>query len=58
MSNHHGALIELLLVVGLLLGLAGWQWWDTRQWRRRQDEQRKLDQPQQPEKAGQDGPGE
>jgi hypothetical protein len=40
MSAHHGALVELLLVVGLLLGLAAWQWWDARQWRRRQDEQR------------------
>jgi hypothetical protein len=27
-------LIELLLVCGLLLALALWQWWDWRQWRK------------------------
>ena len=35
MRAHFG-LIELLLVFGVVLGWAVWQWWDYRQWKRRQ----------------------
>jgi len=37
MSSSVFGLIELLLVFGLVLGVAGWQWWDWRKWKRRQD---------------------
>lgn len=37
MSASAFGLIELLLVFGLVIGLAAWQWWDWRKWKRGQD---------------------
>lgn len=37
MSANAFGLIELLLVFGLVIGVALWQWWDWRKWKRGQD---------------------
>ena len=37
MSANTFGLIELLLVFGLVIGVALWQWWDWRQWKRGQN---------------------
>ena len=34
MSSSSLGLIELLLVFGLVMGVALWQWWDWRKWRK------------------------
>lgn len=37
MSPNALGLIELALVLGLVIGVAVWQWWDLRKWKRDQD---------------------
>lgn len=36
MASRWMALIELLLVFGIVMAWAGWQWWDWRRWRQQQ----------------------
>lgn len=43
MSSSSFGLVELLLVFGVVLGLAGWQWWNWWKWRR--DRKRDDDDP-------------
>lgn len=43
MSSSTFGLIELLLVFGLVIGVALWQWWDWRKWRKSQRDQDKPD---------------